>query len=120
MLPSLSFAFTEPQRENHSLSSIESTKLGDLVHVGVVVGGRGGLRSCSGSRGSALVTTEVVLHLSIELLSSLGLGLSGTAGLLLVGRLSSTGSTVGGGLSALCGALGLLLGGGLGLAVKKC
>ena len=94
--------------------------LGDLVHVGVVVGGRGSLGSSRGGSAVGLVTTEVVLHLSIELFGSLGLRLASTTSLLLVGAcLSSTSSsTVGGTLLALGGALGLLLGGGLGLAVK--
>jgi hypothetical protein len=93
--------------------------LGDLVHVGVVVGGRGSLRSSRGGSAVGLVATEVVLHLSIELFGSLGLRLASTASLLLVGTcLCSTSGTVGSTLLSLGGTLGLLLGGGLGLAVK--
>lgn len=83
--------------------------------------GRGGLRS--GSRGSTvglLAASEVVLHLCVELLSSLGLGLTSTTGLLLLVAASLSGAlcTVGG-LRALCGgSLVLLLGSVLGLTVE--
>lgn len=112
------FYFEPLQNSVHSLP-VPVDHLGDLVHVGVVVGSRGSLRGSRGSSAVGLVTTEVVLHLSIELFGGLGLRLASTTSLLLVGtRLSSTGGSVGGTLLALGGSLGLLLSGGLGLAVK--
>jgi hypothetical protein len=97
--------------------------LGDLVHVGVVVGGGGSLGSRRDSRSSSavgLITTKVVLHLGIELFGSLSLRLSSTTSLLLVGTgLRRTSSAVDSSLGTLCGSsLGLLLSGGLRLAVK--
>jgi hypothetical protein len=116
-VPQLSY-FEPPQNSDH-LHPVLVGQLGDLVHVGVVVDGWGSLRGGRGSGAAGLVTTEVVLHLSIELFGSLGLRLSSTTSLLLVGTcLSSTSSTVGSTLLSLDSALGLLLGGGLGLAVK--
>ena len=104
-------------------ASVSLHHLGDLVHVGIVVGGWGSLGSRRRSRGSSavgLVTAEVVLHLSIKLLGSLGLRLSSTTSLLLVGTcLRSTSSSVGSSLLALCGgALGLLLSSSLGLTIS--
>ena len=99
-----------------------ASNLRNLVHVGIVVGGRGSL-GCSGGGGSSavgLVAAEVVLHFGVQLLGGLRLGLSSTSGLLLVGgtSLRSTGSTVGSTLCSLrSSTLGLLLSGGLGLAV---
>ena len=109
----------EPLRNDTHPHPVSLDHLGDLVHVGVVVDGRGSLGGGRGSSAVGLVTTEVVLHLSIELFGSLGLRLASTTSLLLVGTcLSSTSSTVGGTLLSLGSTLGLLLGGGLGLSVK--
>jgi len=115
-IPQLSYF--EPAQNSDHLHPVLVGHLGDLIHVGVVVDGWGSLRGSRGSGAGGLVTTEVVLHLGIELFGSLGLRLASTTSLLLVGTcLSSTSSTVGGTLLSLGGTLGLLLGGGLGLAV---
>jgi hypothetical protein len=116
-IPQLSY-FEPPQNSVH-LHPFSVDHLGDLVHVGIVADGWGSLGGGRGSGAAGLVTTEVVLHLSIELFGSLGLRLASATSLLLVGTcLSSTSSTVGSTLLSLDSALGLLLGGGLGLAVK--
>ena len=98
-----------------------ASNLRNFVHVGVVVGGRGSLRSGGGGGSSAvrLVASEVVLHLGVQLLGGLGLGLSSASSLLLVGAcLRSASGTVSSTLCSLrSGTLGLLLCGGLGLAV---
>ena len=98
-----------------------ASNLRDLVHVGVIVGGRGSLGSSVGGRDGAvgLVASEVVLHFGIQLLGGLRLRLSRASSLLLVGTcLRSTSGAVRASLRSLrsC-ALGLLLCGGLGLAV---
>ncbi len=98
-------------------------RLRDLVHSGIVVGGRSSLSGAIRSRGGAvgLTTAEVVLHLSIELLGGLGLGLASTAGLFLVvaGVLRGALGAVGGGLGGLRGsALLALLSGVLRLTLK--
>lgn len=98
-----------------------SAHLGNLVHVGIIVGGRSSLSSGGRSGAVGLAAAEVVLHLCIELLGCLGLGLAGATRLLLLLVAASLSSALGtvGSLRGLRGrSLLLLLSSVLGLAVQ--